>query len=196
MDEQTWKEYERYGQRLIRVFGGTALVQDLGPGGFSAAEGNSPENSQKSRHLERGRSQDQGVFQLGRARRTWQGLVSPSITVRPGFQPPSSKAIKRQIDQQPPKVFARNQIRRLLAKAKPTMRAMMLLGINFALGNTYSRPVHAKPNQPQDGLACLPTPQDRRGSSLSIVARDCGGGQKGLGEQEAAARSRTPSMSF
>ena len=37
LDEQTWKEYERYGQRLIWVFGGTALVQDLGPGYFLPA---------------------------------------------------------------------------------------------------------------------------------------------------------------
>lgn len=31
---RTWKEYEDYGERMIRVFGENAIVQDLGPANF------------------------------------------------------------------------------------------------------------------------------------------------------------------
>jgi len=31
---RTWREYEDYGERMIRVFGATAVVQDLGPDDF------------------------------------------------------------------------------------------------------------------------------------------------------------------
>jgi hypothetical protein len=34
LDLRTWKEYEDYDERLIRVFGENAFVQDLGPDNF------------------------------------------------------------------------------------------------------------------------------------------------------------------
>ena len=34
LEERTWKEYESYGKRLVRVLGNSAVVQDLGPADF------------------------------------------------------------------------------------------------------------------------------------------------------------------
>jgi len=34
MEERTWKEYETYGDRMIRVFGANTLVESLGPADF------------------------------------------------------------------------------------------------------------------------------------------------------------------
>ena len=34
MEERTWKEYETYGDRMIRVFGAKTTIESLGPADF------------------------------------------------------------------------------------------------------------------------------------------------------------------
>ena len=136
LDLRTWKEYEDYGQRMIRVFGGQAAVQDLGPADFLKLK-TDLQKTHKSLVSLKGDIRKIKVFfnWAGPARRA-QPLYQRPLRFGPDFQAPSTKAIKRQLDQQPTKVFSRKQICRLLTKAGPKLRAMILLGINCGLGNT------------------------------------------------------------
>jgi integrase len=53
----------------------------------------------------------------------------------PGFKRPSKKTFRLHRAQQGPKLFAADEIRRLLAEAGASMQAMILLGINCGFGN-------------------------------------------------------------
>ena len=53
-----------------------------------------------------------------------------------GFSVPSAKAMRREREQKPKKLVKAAHLRVLLAKARQPLRAMILLGINCAFGNT------------------------------------------------------------
>jgi integrase len=63
------------------------------------------------------------------------GLIDRPIRFGPGFKRPTKKTFRLHRAQQGPKVFTTDEIRRLLAAAGPSMRAMILLGINCGFGN-------------------------------------------------------------
>jgi integrase len=58
--------------------------------------------------------------------------------IRPGdaFKSPSAAALRREREQKAERMFQAEQIRAMLVKANPQMKAMILLGINCAFGNT------------------------------------------------------------
>jgi integrase len=136
LDLRTWKEYEDYGERLIRVFGGSAVVQELGPEDFLKLKADLQRTHKSLVSLKGDIRKIKVFFNWAGPSEKGKNLYQRPLRFGPDFQAPSTKAIKRQLDRQPTKVFSRKQIRRLLAKAGPKLRAMILLGINCGLGNT------------------------------------------------------------
>jgi len=62
-------------------------------------------------------------------------LIDRPVRFGPGFKRPSKKTLRLHKAKQGPKLFTADEIRRLIAAAGPTMRAMILLGINAGFGN-------------------------------------------------------------
>jgi len=136
LDRRTWMEYEDYGQRMVRVFGAAAVVQDLGPDDFLRLKADLQKTHKSLVSLKGDIRKIKVFFNWAGPGDKGKGLYQRPLRYGPDFQAPSTKAIQRQLNKQPTKVFQRKQIHRLLAKAGPKMRAMILLGINCGLGNT------------------------------------------------------------
>jgi integrase len=136
LDRRTWKEYEDFGHRMVRVFGGQATVQALGPADFLTLKADLQKTHKSLVSLKGDIRKIKVFFNWAGPGDRGQNLYERPLRFGPGFQSPSTKSIKRQLDKQPLKVFQRKQVRRMLAKAGPRLRAMILLGINCGLGNT------------------------------------------------------------
>jgi len=64
------------------------------------------------------------------------GLIDRPVRYGPQFKKPSASLMRRHRALQGPKLFTAEEIRRLLDAAGPSMKAMILLGINGGLGNS------------------------------------------------------------
>lgn len=64
------------------------------------------------------------------------GLIDRPIRYGPAFKAPSEKVLRRARRQNGPRMFDRDEVRALLAAAGPTLRAMILLGVNCGFGNS------------------------------------------------------------
>ena len=64
------------------------------------------------------------------------GLIERPIRFGPGFKRPSSKTLRQTRAQKSPRLFEVSQLRQLIAAAGVPLKAMLLLGINLALGNS------------------------------------------------------------
>ncbi len=63
------------------------------------------------------------------------GLIGKPMVYGEGFRRPSAKAILEERDARGPKMFEAGEIRDMLDKAGMPLKAMILLGVNCALGN-------------------------------------------------------------
>jgi integrase len=77
---------------------------------------------------------------LGRARSLFlyaneSGLVEKLIPYRRELRSPSSRVMRAQRNKLKPRMFERAEINKMLKKASPHLRAMILLGINCGFGN-------------------------------------------------------------
>ena len=63
-------------------------------------------------------------------------LLEKTTRFGPGFKKPSAKAVRKTRNEKGPKQFEPAQVRVLLENATTNMKAMLLLGLNGALGNT------------------------------------------------------------
>jgi integrase len=63
-------------------------------------------------------------------------LIDRPVKFGPGFKKPSAKVLRRVRAVNGPRMFTAKEIRAVLDKADPITKAMVLLGINGALGNT------------------------------------------------------------
>ena len=64
------------------------------------------------------------------------GLLEKPIRFGPNFKRPSARALRLARFERGPRLFTAIEIRKLLKVSSPTMRAMILLGINAGLGNS------------------------------------------------------------
>lgn len=136
LERRTWKEYEDYGKRMVRVFGAEAVVQNLGPADFLKLKADLVKTHKSLSSLKGDIRKCKVFFNWAGPGEKGMNLYSRPLRFGPDFQSPRPQAIKRQLDERPSRVFHRKQIYRLLAKATPAFRAMILLGINCGMGNT------------------------------------------------------------
>jgi len=64
------------------------------------------------------------------------GLIDKPVKFGPTFRRPSKKALRKERNARKPRMFEAGQVRSMLATAVGQLRAMILLGINCAFGNT------------------------------------------------------------
>ena len=129
--QTTWDEYHGVCVVIVSQFGRNRLASDLASRDFESlrsafAETVGPVRLSKLVQITR------SVFKYG----TDTGLLTDPPRFGPGFKRPSKSVLRRHRAQQGPKLFSAAEILQLIEAAGPTMRAMVLLGINAALGNS------------------------------------------------------------
>ena len=133
-----WEDYKVTGTKLIEVFGRNRLVTDLRPDDFEKLRKEFTKGHGKRR---RGHGPTTLTNDIGRARSFFnyaykQGLVDRPIVFGDGFKKPSQRVLRCERQKKGKKMFTAKQIRAMIRKAGPQLKAMILLGINCGMGNT------------------------------------------------------------
>jgi integrase len=131
LSPRTWADYKQVCDLAVAHFGKTRLASDVGPDDFAS--------------LRNKMAKQWGPHRLGSKLVQYTrclfkhaldaGLIDRPIRFGPGFKRPSKKVLRLNRADAGPKLFAAEEIRRLIDAAGPSMRAMILLGINCGFGN-------------------------------------------------------------
>ena len=130
LSSHTFANYKIAADELVAQCGKSRLVSDLDPEDFTrlrdrmAAKWGLYRLAVTIQHI---RSIFKHAFEAG--------LMPTPIRFGPGFNRPTKKAIRLHKAQQGPQLFAADEIRRMIDAASVPLKAMLLLGINAALGN-------------------------------------------------------------
>jgi integrase len=130
LSPRTWAQYKETCDLLVKHLGKRRLVLDLGPEDFAALR----------RHLaRRWEPATLGNF-IQRVRVVFNHAKDNELIDRPvrygqEFRRPSKKTLRVEKARKGSRLFAAEEVRRLLEAASVQLRAMMLLGINCGLGN-------------------------------------------------------------
>jgi integrase len=130
LTNRSWQDYKAACDLSISHFGKGRLVADLDPEDFAALRG---KMAKKWGPVTLGNviQRIRVVFKFA-----WDnGLIDRPVRYGQGFKRPSRKVVRIDRARKGPKLFAADEIRRLLAAAGTSMRAMILLGINGGFGN-------------------------------------------------------------
>ena len=136
MEERTWKEYETFGDRLIRVFGANTVVESLVPADFKRLRADFQKTHKSLASLKGDIRKSKVFFNWAGPGANGQGLIDRLPRFGDAFKPPSQTALEREREEKGERVFTAKQIRDVLAAAGPRLKAMLLLGINCGYGNT------------------------------------------------------------
>ncbi|MFH1919875.1 MAG: tyrosine-type recombinase/integrase [Planctomycetota bacterium] len=118
-------------KRVLSVFGGGRLVEDLAPDDFEALRTNIAKTYGKlSRKVEIKRVRS--IFRYAYEAH----LVDAPVRFGPGFVGPSRRELRCERQQNGPRMFEAVEIKTILVAATVPMRAMILLGVNCGFGNT------------------------------------------------------------
>jgi integrase len=127
---RTWRDYKDTTDLLVSHFGKGRLVDDLGPDDFAglrAAMAKKWGPVTLANWVQRVR----GVFRFAEL----NGLVERPVRYGSAFDRPSAKTLRLERARRGPRMFEAEEIRRMLAAADLTIRAMILLGVNCGFGN-------------------------------------------------------------
>jgi integrase len=130
LSPRTEAEYKVTTDLLVSHFGKQRVVADLGPDDFAGLR-NKMAKKWGVHRLAKIIQYTRSVFKHGFE----VGLLDRPMRFGPGFARPSKKTFRLERARQGPKLFTAEGIRRLLAAAGPSMKAMILLGINASFGN-------------------------------------------------------------
>lgn len=129
--QRTFGEYKRTTDRLVSDFGKTRLVDDLAAEDFES--------------LRAGIAKVCGPVRLGneiqRVRTVFKygvdaGLIEKAVRFGGEFKRPSKSVLRKHRANAGKKLFSAAELRALIDKAGTPLRAMILLGINCAFGNS------------------------------------------------------------
>jgi integrase len=194
LSPRTWTDYKDACDEIVAAFGRGRLLADLGPDDFAA--------------LRNRMAKKWGPHRLGKAIQCVRcafkhadeaGLIDRPMRYGPGFKRPSKKTIRLDKARKGANLFTADEVRRLVDAGGMPMRAMLLLAINAALGNSdvgnlpmsavnletgwldFSRPKTGIPRRcplwPEtlaalrEALAKRPTPKDPADAGLFFVTK-------------------------
>jgi integrase len=130
LSARTYHDYKRTTDRLVSVFGGSRLVDDLASDDFGNLRA---DISKKRGPMALGN-------EVGRVRVVFKfgydaGLIEKPIRFGPGFSKPSKKTLRKERQKKPPKMFSPGELKSLIIHADTQMRTMILLAVNGGFGN-------------------------------------------------------------
>jgi len=124
----TFRDYVGTAKRITKFFGRDRLVEDLRGDDFDLFRADLAKTNGLV-GLKNQIAQTRMIF--GYAGPDKAGLIDRPVHFGPDFNRPSAKAIRRQ---RQPKMFEAAVIRRMIDRAGPPMKAMVLLGVNCGFG--------------------------------------------------------------
>jgi integrase len=131
LSRRTFNDYLATGKMIAAQFGKSRLVSDLKPKDFAGLRN---QMAKKWGPVRVG-----NVITLVRCLFKYAydaDLIEKPVRYGPGFKRPSKKTLRLERARLGPKLFTAEEIRRMLEAANPTLRAMVLLGINCGFGNS------------------------------------------------------------
>lgn len=128
--EQASGEYKQSTDRLIAAFGKDRLVVDLAADDFEALRHQLAKQFGPVR-LGNEIQKIRTIFKYGFE----SGLIETPVRYGPQFKKPSASVMRRHRAKTGERMLEAEQIRKLLAKAGPQVKAMLLLGVNAGFGN-------------------------------------------------------------
>jgi integrase len=131
LSPRTWAKYKEVAELLVSELGKRRLVSDLRPDDFAALKKTMTKRWGPLRvadFIQHVRS----VFKHAAD----ADLLDRPVRFGPGFARPSAKVMRLHRAAQGPKLFTRDEVRRLLDAADVQTRALILLGINCGYGNS------------------------------------------------------------
>lgn len=127
----TFGDQYRTCKRVLSVFGGERLVDDLAPDDFELLRAQIARTYSKlSRKVEIKRVRS--IFRYAYE----ADLINKPVRFGPGFIGPSRRELRCERQQNGQRMFEAAEIRAMLAAAPAGLKAMILLGINCGFGNT------------------------------------------------------------
>ena len=115
---------------LIGHFGKSRLVDDLAADDFESLR-KSLAKTRAAWALGGTVAKIRSVFKYGYE----AGLIDKPMRYGPNFKRPGKAALRRERNDKPPRLFAADELRRIVDAADGQLKAMILLGINCGLGN-------------------------------------------------------------
>ncbi len=131
---RSWHDYRNTCERVSKAFGPGRMVENLTPEDFANLRAEFTNGKRKG---SRGPVCLSGDVQRARTLFKWcydMGLIATPVRFGAVFKKPSRKVLRKLRQQKGSRAFTADEIRKLLANASPAMRAMILLGINAAMG--------------------------------------------------------------
>ncbi len=128
---RTFERYFKACEYLVDSFGKNRLVDDLGPEDFQTLRTRMA-NRWGAVSLGNEIQMIRTVFRFGYE----NGIMDKPVRFGSMFRKPSAKTIRATRAAKGPQMFTPEEIRKLLEHGTINMRAMVLLGVNCALGNT------------------------------------------------------------
>jgi len=150
----TFDEYYKTGARLIDEFGRDRLLIHLAPTDFEAMRAKMAKTMGAVRlgnEIQRVRS----FFKYGLE----SGLMEKPMRYGPEFVKPSKSVIRKNRHSRPAKMYQPKEIKKMIKKARPQLKAMILLGINCGWGNTDVAELQQKHVDLKRGVADFPRPK-------------------------------------
>jgi integrase len=123
-------EYKNTADLLVSTFGMNRLVDDLAADDFEALRAAMARRWGPVR-LGNAITRVKSVFKYG----IDNGLIEKAVRYGSEFRKPDKAVLRRHHAKAGEKVLAGDQLRRLIDAANPTLRAMILLGVNAGFGN-------------------------------------------------------------
>lgn len=131
LSPRTWAEYKAACDLLVARLGKQRLVGDVGPDDFAAMRNHMAKKwgpHRLGKMIQYTRSVLKYAYEAA--------LIDRPMRFGPGFARPSKKVLRLERARKGPKLFTPPQIRAMIRKAGQPLKAMLLLGINCAFGNT------------------------------------------------------------
>ena len=135
MVQETWNEYERYGRRMIRVFGANTHVERLGPSDFQRLRADFQKTHKSLVSIKGDVRKTKVFFNWAGPGEHGMGYFDKMPRFGEALRAPAQSALDREREDQVERVFTAAQINLLLATARPNIKAMILLGVNCGYGN-------------------------------------------------------------
>ena len=128
---RSFADYHQCCARLIDVLGKTRLVSDLAVDNFESLR----------KHLAKTRGPVALGNEIQRVRTVFkyaydQGLIAAPLRYGQSFQKPSAKVLRRERNKNGLRTFQAAELRRIIAESGVPVKAMVMLGINCAFGNS------------------------------------------------------------
>jgi integrase len=130
MTQRQLQEYQLIAQLLADKFGKFRRVDDIIASDFESLRADMAKRWKLVR-LSNAITRVKSIFKFG----IENGLITKTICYGSEFKKPSKADLRREKAERGTKLLEPEQIRQLIDKADVTMKAMVMLGINSALGN-------------------------------------------------------------